>query len=167
MNYQTPSDATKMNLSLLSAPIFITYGLWVTPYGLETLSPNDLLMASPCISKLSSIYFGLAAILEEVQLVHLFSLAMLGLDLHVLLFFFFQIQHMVFDLERGISSPSFSFTLNFNRCTLSGKNGPWISNISTCNVIIFKNNRYKCWSTTGSINFRLSDYLLKLIVYFG
>ena len=83
MNYHTPSDATKMNLSLLSAPIFITYGLWVTPYGFETLSPNDRLIANPCISKLYLIYFDLVATLEEVQLAHLFNLAMLGLDLRV------------------------------------------------------------------------------------
>jgi hypothetical protein len=47
MNYQTPSDATKINLSLLSAAIFIIYGLWVTPYGLETLSPIERLIAKP------------------------------------------------------------------------------------------------------------------------
>ena len=39
-----------MNLSLLSIFSWIIYGMWVTPIGFETLSPNDLLIANPCIS---------------------------------------------------------------------------------------------------------------------
>jgi hypothetical protein len=47
MNYQTPSDANRINLSLLSKRIFIIYGSLVTPTCFETLSPNERLIANP------------------------------------------------------------------------------------------------------------------------
>jgi hypothetical protein len=51
MNYHTPSEASRMNLSRLSKRIRIIYGSAVTPTGLETLSPKERLIANPWRSR--------------------------------------------------------------------------------------------------------------------
>ena len=136
----------------------MVYGLhrtvWIC-YRLKICSLQDLVYLCYYI-----FYFDLEAKHVKVQQVSLSSHEVHELDLLVWGFFFFKLKLKAFDLEINRSFPNFFYPLIFNRCTLSCQNSSRISNISTCYIIILKNYRYECWSTTRCIIIWLRDNFL-------
>ena len=137
-----------MNLSLDYSCSWINSGSWVTPIGLEMLSPSDLLMASPWISWSKVKYFGWEARLFEVQ--HDFHVNPWNNVLFLLSSRFFSFISLLkaYDLLKDEWFPNFFCQLNISEYTLSSKNSSWISYIGTSQqTCFFKHDSNEGWST--------------------
>ncbi len=168
MNYHTPSDAIRMNLSLLSIFSWIISGTWVTPTVFDTLSPNDLLMANPCISVVIlfntlirqpySLRTDWTSILvpKRMDLASTFQYSPF-LSLNSGFMILRQVNHF----------PIFLINCIKQKYTLPSKNRSTITHIGAYNVFLLNEYIHHCWATAWSVNFRIVvKTFLKLIVYY-
>lgn len=166
INSQTPSDASSTNLSLLSSFILITSGSLVTPIDFEMLSPNDLLIASPCKSTWMLLYFGLEAKPALARSAARSHLEKHGPFLHSLWFFFSSYQLRAYDLAKDKSIPSSCDRLNSVFSTLSGENGSWVPHVGTNYFLRINEHPNKGWSAACDIDIWFCQSFLHLIENF-